>query len=53
MKLKKQTKLGKEMVKAGFPYCYSKKGWEKHCLSCLRNYKNYIKLIKFKEKEIK
>lgn len=41
----KQTKQGKEIVKAGFPYCYTEKGWNKHCKTCIRMYKRKIKRI--------
>ena len=47
MKLGKETKLGKKMVEAGFPYCYSEKGWLRHCKTCVRMYKfRYTKLLK-------
>ena len=39
----KETKLGKKISEAGFPYCYSNKGWLKHCPSCLKSYKYRIK----------
>ena len=35
----KETKFGKEMVAAGYPYCYTHKGWLKHCETCIKNYK--------------
>jgi hypothetical protein len=40
----KETKLGKEMRVAGFPYCFSNKGWLKHCPACIRVYKFKKKL---------
>lgn len=39
MRRGKETKLGKEMKKAGWQYCYQEKGWLKHCESCIKYYK--------------
>jgi len=39
----KETKLGKEMVREGYPYCYRIKGVDKHCETCIKNYKLRIK----------
>jgi len=38
----KETKFGKTLVKAGYPYCYRIKGVDKHCESCIRNYKKKL-----------
>jgi hypothetical protein len=46
MILGKETKLGKKIVEAGFPYCYQEKGWCRHCNSCIKMYKKMIKKIK-------
>jgi len=42
----KETKLGREMVREGYPYCYRIKGVDKHCESCIK----YYKLAKEREK---
>lgn len=42
IKLGKETKMGKILVKAGFPYCFQEKGYSKHCKTCIIIY-NYGK----------
>ena len=42
----KETKFGKEMKKAGFPYCYRIKGVDGHCQSCIKYYKLEQKRLK-------
>ena len=44
MKLGKQTKLGKKMVEADFPYCFQEKGYSRHCKTCIIIYKKRLKI---------
>lgn len=46
MKRGKETKLGKEMVENGYPYCYSEKGWLRHCKTCIKMYKKFGQRLK-------
>lgn len=47
--MKKETILGKKMFKAGFPYCYTENGYERHCKSCIMQYKIRMKRKKLDE----
>ena len=41
----KETKQGKAMVRAGFPYCFAEGGYERHCKACIEMYKKRLTTV--------